>query len=153
MPKASVKRLIGQKKDKLIQFVLDIERYPEFIPFCDNSKVYERKDDGQIVNIIADLTIGKGPFKDTFKSNVKYIKKYDLIHVVNLGGPLNFLENNWKFQEKGTLINDTKTEVIFDIDFEIENKFLNILMTKSFQYGLEKIADAFQKRAENLDKI
>ena len=43
-----------------------------------------------------------------------------------------------------------KIHVFFDIDFEIENKFLNILMTKSFQFGLEKIADAFQKRAENL---
>ena len=50
-------------------------------------------------------------------------------------------------------MNGYRTEVIFDIDFEIENKFLNILMTKSFQFGLEKIADAFQKRAENLDNI
>jgi coenzyme Q-binding protein COQ10 len=40
--------------------------------------------------------------------------------------------------------------VTFDVDFEIKNKFLNILMTKSFQFGLEKIADAFQKRAESL---
>tara|TARA_S200000501_G_C20498337_1_gene601433 strand:+ start:276 stop:434 length:159 start_codon:yes stop_codon:yes gene_type:complete len=48
------------------------------------------------------------------------------------------------------LNNGYKTEVFFDIDFEIENKFLNILMTKSFQYGLEKIADSFQKRAEEL---
>ena len=43
MPKASVKRVINRKKDKLIEFVLDIEKYPEFIPFCLNSKVYERK--------------------------------------------------------------------------------------------------------------
>ena len=150
MPKASVTRIIEQRKDKLIQFVLDIEKYPEFIPFCDNSKVYERNDDGQIINIIADLTIGKGPFKDTFKSNVKYIKKDNLIHVINIGGPLNFLENNWKFQEKGNLKIGYKTEVVFDIDFEIENKFLNILMTKSFQYGLNKIADAFQERAESI---
>ena len=42
------------------------------------------------------------------------------------------------------------TEVIFDIDFEIENKFLDILMSKSFEFGLNKIADAFQKRAEIL---
>ena len=42
------------------------------------------------------------------------------------------------------------TEIFFDIDFEIENKFLNIVMTKSFQFGLDKIADAFQKRAEEL---
>tara|TARA_B100000579_G_scaffold322074_1_gene271792 strand:- start:223 stop:675 length:453 start_codon:yes stop_codon:yes gene_type:complete len=150
MPKASVKRLIDNKKDKLIKFVLDIEKYPEFIPFCDNSKVYDRNDDGETVSIIADLTIGKGPFKDTFKSDVKYIKKDDHIHVVNIGGPLNYLENNWKFQAIGNQINGYKTEVIFDIDFEIENKFLNILMSKSFQFGLEKIADAFQKRAESI---
>jgi len=150
MPKASVTRLIDQRKDKLIEFVLDIEKYPEFIPFCDSSKVYERKDNSETTNIIADLTIGKGPFKDTFKSDVKFNKKNDHIHVVNLGGPLNYLENNWKFIEKGNSTNGYETEVFFDIDFEIENKFLNILMTKSFQFGLEKIADAFQKRAENL---
>ena len=67
------------------------------------------------------------------------------MHVVNIDGPLNYMENNWKFIENGDF-----TEVFFDIDFEIKNKFLNILMTKSFQYGLEKIADAFQKRAETL---
>ena len=75
MPKASVKRLIDNRKDKLIEFVLDIEKYPEFIPFCVNSKIYERKDDGEIINIIADLTIGKGPFTDTFKSDVRLSKK------------------------------------------------------------------------------
>ena len=150
MPKASVKRLIDSRKDKLIEFVLDIEKYPEFIPFCENSKIYERNDYVDSINIIADLTIGKGPFKDTFKSDVTFNKKDDHIHVVNIEGPLNYMSNDWKFVEKGNLTNGFKTEVIFDIDFEIENKFLNILMIKSFQFGLEKIADAFQKRAEKV---
>ena len=100
MPKASVKRLIECKKEDLIKLVLDIEKYPEFVPFCFDAKVYENKNEGDLTKIIADLTIGKGPFKDTFKSDVKYIKKDDLIHVVNIGGPLKFLENNWKFQDK-----------------------------------------------------
>ena len=150
MPKASVKRIIDKKKDKLIEFVLDIEKYPDFIPFCENSKIYERNDDVDTIKIIADLTIGKGLFIDTFKSDVKFNKKNDHIHVVNIEGPLNYMENNWKFVEKGDWTNGYKTEVFFDIDFEVKNKFLNILMTKSFQYGLEKIADAFQKRAESL---
>ena len=145
MPKASVKRLIDNKKDKLIDFVLDIEKYPEFVPFCKGSKVYERKKKGDLILIVADLTIGKGPFVDTYKSDVKFNKKNDTIFVTNIGGPLNYLENNWKFVEQGEL-----TEVTFDVDFEIKNKFLNILMTKSFQFGLDKIADAFQKRAEKL---
>ena len=145
MPQASVKRLIECKKDQLIDLVLDIEKYPEFVPFCLDSHVYEKnKEDNQTL-IIADLTIGKGPFKDTYKSDVKFDKKNSTINVTNIGGPLNHLENNWKFIET-----EGGTEISFDIDFEIENKFLNVLMSKSFEFGLNKIADAFQKRAEDL---
>ena len=145
MPKASVTRLINKKKNKLIDFVLDIDKYPEFIPFCLGSKVHERKESGNMIIIVADLTIGKGPFTDTYKSDVKYNKAEDTIFVTNIDGPLNYLKNNWKFIEK-----DNLTEVHFDVDFEIKNKFLNIVMASSFQYGLDKIADAFQKRAEEL---
>ena len=145
MPKASVKRVINKKKDKLIEFVLDIEKYPQFIPFCLASKVYERKNEGDKILIIADLTIGKGPFSDTYKSDVRFNKKNDTINVTNIDGPLKHLQNNWKFVEK-----DKTTEVYFDVDFEIKNKFLNLLMEKSFEFGLNKIADAFQKRAETI---
>jgi coenzyme Q-binding protein COQ10 len=145
MPKASVTRHIARDKQALIDFVLDIEKYPEFIPFCIDSKVYETNDNGNEIEIIADLTIGKRPFIDTYKSDVRYDKKNDSIHVTNIDGPLKHLENNWKFVEK-----DNLTEVKFDVDFEIKNKFLNLIMEKSFQFGLNKIADAFQKRAENL---
>jgi coenzyme Q-binding protein COQ10 len=145
MPKASVKRIINKKKDKLIKFVLDIEKYPEFIPFCLASKVYERNEEGDKILIIADLTIGKGPFSDTYKSDVRFNKKNDTINVTNIDGPLKHLQNNWKFVET-----DNTTEVYFDVDFEIKNKFLNLLMEKSFEFGLNKIADAFQKRAETI---
>tara|TARA_B100001057_G_scaffold334501_1_gene335101 strand:- start:391 stop:840 length:450 start_codon:yes stop_codon:yes gene_type:complete len=145
MPKASVKRLIECKKKDLINLVLDIEKYPEFVPFCYDAKIYENKNEGNFQKIIADLTIGKGPFKDTYKSDVVFNKKNDSIYVQNIDGPLNHLSNNWNFIEM-----DKSTEVTFDIDFEIKNKFLNSLMVISFQYGLEKIADAFQKRAEQL---
>ena len=147
MPKASVKRLIECKKDQLVNLVLDIERYPEFVPFCLDANVYERKNKEDLVLIIADLTIGKGPFKDTYKSDVRFNQKDYTIKVTNIGGPLDHLENSWHFKE-----HKNGTEISFDIDFEIENKFLNIVMTKSFQFGLDKIADAFQKRAETLYK-
>ena len=145
MPQASVKRLIEADKQKLIELVLDIEKYKDFIPYCLDSKVYERNDKGDKIFIVADLTIGKGIFKDTYKSDVKYNKLNNTIYVTNIDGPLKYLENVWKFTEK-----DNFTEVSFDVDFELKNKFLNILMTKSFNYGLNKIADAFQNRAEEL---
>ena len=145
MPRASVKRSIDCKKEQLIDLVLDIEKNPIFVPFCLNARVYERKVKGDLILIIADLTIGKGPFKDTYKSDVKYNKKENSIYVTNLDGPLKNLENKWKFIEKNNV-----TEISFDVDFELKNDFLNIVMTKSFQFGLNKIADAFQKRAEEL---
>ena len=145
MPKASVKRLIECKKEQLIDLVLDIEKYPDFVPFCLDSKVYERNEKGDLLLIVADLTIGKGPFKDTYKSDVKFNKKEDSIYVTNLNGPLKHLENKWYFKEENNF-----TEISFDVDFELKNDFLNIIMTKSFQFGLDKIADAFQKRAEEL---
>ena len=145
MPKASVKRSIECKKEQLIDLVLDIEKYPQFVPFCLESKVYERNQKDDLLLIIADLTIGKGPFKDTYKSDVKFNKKDDSIYVTNLDGPLKYLENKWQFKEINNL-----SEVSFEIDFELKNDFLNIVMTKSFQFGLDKIADAFEKRAEEL---
>ena len=147
MPKASVKRLIECNKEQLVDLVLDIESYPKFIPYCLDAKIYEKKEEKNLILIIADLTIGKGPFKATYKSDVKFNKSTDTIQVTNIEGPLKYLDNKWFFLEKGV-----STEITFDIDFEIENKFLNIVMNKSFQYGLDKIADSFQKRANDLFK-
>ena len=145
MPKAAVKKFIECKKEQLIDLVLDIEKYPEFVPFCVNAKVYEKNEKNNLLLIVGDLTIGKGPFQDTYKSDVKYNKKEDFIYVTNLDGPLKHLENKWNFKEKNNF-----TEVLFDVDFELKNKFLNIIMTKSFQFCLDKIPDAFEKRAEDL---
>jgi len=147
MPKASVKRLIECNKEQLVDLVLDIESYPNFIPYCLDAKIYEKKEEKNLILIIADLEIGKGPFKATYKSDVRFNKDTDTIQVTNIEGPLKHLDNKWVFLEKGSF-----TEISFDIDFEIENKFLNIVMSKSFQYGLDKIADSFQKRANNLFK-
>ena len=145
MPKASVKRLIECNKEQLVDLVLDIENYPKFIPYCLDAKIYEKKEEKNLISIIADLTIGKGPFKATYKSDVRFNKDTDTILVTNIEGPLKYLDNKWVFLEK-----DSSTEIFFDINFEIENKFLNIVMDKSFQYGLDKIADSFQKRANDL---
>ena len=147
MPKASVKRLIECNKEQLVNLVLDIESYPKFIPYCLDAKIHEKKEEDNLISIIADLTIGKGPFKATYKSDVRFNKDTDAIQVTNIEGPLKYLDNKWVFLEK-----DDSTEISFDIDFEIENKFLNIVMSKSFQYGLDKIADSFQKRANDLFK-
>ena len=147
MPTASIKKKISCSKENLIKMVLDIEKYPEFVPWCLKGKIHTKNDKGNKTEITADLTIGKSFFNETYKSLVIYNKSSDSIHVTNINGPLKYLENTWYFKEKGK-----NSEVDFHIDFELKNKILNILMIKSFEIGLKKIVDAFGKRAIDLFK-
>ena len=147
MPTASIKKEIPCSKENLIKMVMDIEKYPEFIPWCLNGKIHTINDKGNKIEIIADLTIGKNFFNETYKSFVIYEKSSDTISVSNIDGPLKHLENKWFFKEKGN-----NSEVDFYIDFELKNKILNLFMTKFFDIGLKKIADSFEKRALKLFK-
>ena len=145
MPSASITKKISCSKKNLVGMVLDIEKYPEFVPWCLGGKIHTKIDKGNTVEITADLTIGKSFFNETYKSFVTYNKSTDTIYVTNIEGPLKHLENKWFFKDLGD-----SSEVEFQVDFELKNKILNLLMNKSFDLGLIKIADAFQKRADEL---
>ena len=147
MPTASIKKEIPCSKENLIKMVLDIEKYPEFVPWCISGKIHSKNDKGNRIEITADLTIGKSFFNETYKSFVIYEKSLDSIYVTNINGPLKYLENKWYFKDKGE-----NSEVDFHVNFELKNKILNILMIKSFDIGLKKIANAFEKRAVDLFK-
>ena len=147
MPSASITKEIPCSKENLIKMVLDIKKYPEFVPWCLNSKIHNKNDKGDKVEITADLTIGKSFFNETYNSFVIYDKSSDSIHVTNMNGPLKHLENKWLFRQLGN-----NSEVDFHVDFELKNKILNLLMIKSFDIGLQKIASAFEKRAIELFK-
>ena len=147
MPFASIKKEIPCSKENLIKMVLDIEKYPEFVPWCLDGKIHSKNNKGDKIEITADLTIGKNFFNQTYKSLVIYDKSSDLINVRNMDGPLKHLENRWFFKKKGK-----NSEVDFHVDFELKNKILNTLMVKSFDIGLKKIAEAFEKRAIELFK-
>ena len=147
MPSASIKKDIPCSKDNLIKMVLDIEKYPEFVPWCLGGKIHSKNDKGNTIEITADLTIGKSFFNETYKSFVVYNKVLDSIYVTNIEGPLKHLENKWFFKQKGE-----NSEVDFYVNFELKNRILNMLMTKSFDIGLKKIVEAFEKRAKDLFK-
>ena len=127
--------------------VLDIEKYPEFVPWCLNGKVYTRKESSDLVEIKADLKVGKSIINETYTSLVHYYKEKDTIIVTNLDGPLKHLKNEWKFKE----VNNS-TQLEFFIDFELKNPILNGIMKKSFELGLNRIAKAFEERAIELYK-
>ena len=145
MPNASIKKVIPCKKEDLIKMILDIEKYPEFVPWCLNGKIRKNVDRSDMIEMEADLTVGKSFLNQTYKSHVTYYKEKDKIIVGNIGGPLKYLKNEWEIREV-----NNQSEVSFKIDFEIKNIFYNMIMKRSFNQGLKNIADAFEKRAVQL---
>ena len=127
--------------------ILDIEKYPEFVPWCIEGNIYEKKESQDLISFTGNLKVGKSILNETFSSLVSYYKEKDIIIVTNLDGPLKYLKNEWKLKD----INNS-TQLEFFIDFELKNKILNIIMKKSFEVGLKKIAKAFEERAINLYK-
>ena len=127
--------------------ILDIEKYPEFVPWCLSGKIHRKDDRPDMIEMEADLTVGKKFLNQTYTSHVTYYKDKGKILVNNIGGPLKHLENMWEIRE----INN-QSEVSFIIDFEIKNVFYNMIMKRSFDQGLRNIADAFEKRAIQLFK-
>ena len=147
MSSASIKKIISCNKKKLINMVLDIEKYPDFVPWCIEGKINEKKETEDFIEIKADLRVGKRFINEVYSSLVLYSKNKDIILVTNISGPLKFLKNEWKFKE----INN-KTLLEFSIDFELKNNFLNLIMKNSFNFGLNKIANAFEDRAQKIFK-
>jgi|TARA_B100000780_G_C20849129_1_gene337460 coenzyme Q-binding protein COQ10 len=147
MSSASIKKIINCSKKDLINMVLDIEKYPYFVPWCMEGNIKTKKESKDFIEINADLKVGKKYINETYSSIVLYSKKKDIITVSNIDGPLKHLKNEWRFKE----IND-RTQLEFYIDFELKNSLLNMIMKNSFNFGLKKITDAFEKRANDLFK-
>ena len=147
MSSASIKKIIPCKKKQLIKMVLDIEKYPEFVPWCIEGKVYNKNESKDLITFNGDLTVGKSLLKETFSSLVSFHKEKDKIIVTNIDGPLKHLKNDWIFKE----INNV-TQLEFYIDFELKNPILNAIMKKSFELGLNKIAKSFEERAIKIYK-
>ena len=147
MSSTSIKKIIPCKKEQLVEMVLDIEKYPEFVPWCLEGKINEKKENENTIEMKGDLKVGKKFLNETYSSLILCNKLEDRILVTNIDGPLKHLKNIWQFKE----INNS-TQLDFEIDFELKNNLLNTIMKKSFNFGLNKIADAFEKRAMEIYK-
>ena len=147
MSSASIKKIISCKKNQLIEMVLDIEKYPEFVHWCIEGKIHDKNESYDLISFNGDLKVGKSILNETFFSQVTYYKEKDKIIVTSLDGPLKHLKNEWVFKDK-----NNGTQLEFFIDFELKNPILNSIMKRSFELGLNKIAKSFQERAIQLYK-
>ena len=69
MSSASIKKIIPCKKEQLVEMVLDIEKYPEFVPWCIEGKIYDKIDSVDLVTFNGDLKVGKSILNETYTSH------------------------------------------------------------------------------------
>ena len=141
MPSHTETRILPYSREQMFDLVMDIRRYPEFLPWCVGARV-NRETRGMVE---ADVLIGYRIFREKFSSTV-HIRRPSEIEVEYRKGPMRELHNTWVFRDAGP----GKCEINFDISFTMQNKFLGKLVEQFFHQALAKMIDAFEKRAENL---
>ncbi len=146
MPKQSENKIVSFSKEQMFDLVADIDKYSEFLPWCNNSNIISREMGEDIELVIADLEIGYDQFVYTYRSEVKLNLDKSIIKVKNLDGPFKYLENIWEFRE----LDEKSCEINFDIDFELNISLLDILMKKFFDLAFQKMSDAFIERAREI---
>ncbi len=131
---------------QLFELVKDVEKYPEFLPWCSAARILSKRGN----TIEAELTVHLPPLSHTYTSKVTLfppIKEDDncKIEVELLEGPFEYLNNSWQFTSK-----DNQTEVLFLIDFQCSSRFLEKMIGTMFESALQKMKIAFQNRARKI---
>ena len=141
MPTHAEKKLLPYTREQLFDLVADIERYPEFLPWCVGARIRERKDN----EIVGDLLIGYKMVRERFTSRV-VLSRPDRIDVSYSEGPFKYLNNHWLFLPQ----NDGRCLIDFYVDFEFRSKMLQKIMEMFFNEAVKRMVAAFEARAHAL---
>ena len=135
------KRVLHHTPENLFNLVSDVNKYPEFLPWCLGArvkKVIKNKFD-------ADLIIGFKIYKEIYSSQILLDPNNYKITVNYKDGPFDFLYNYWIFKE-----NRVGCEVEFMVEFKFKSNFLQTIMESLFTEAVKRMVKAFEKRADNL---
>ena len=146
MPIKKVVKKFDFPKKELINLILDINNYKDFLPWCKNSIVTDDREENTKRIIFADLEIGYKQIADTYTSEVIFDRENSQIIVKPVCGPIKKLTNIWKFKE----ITEKSCEVNFYIEIELNNFILNNVFEKFFDAGFEKILTSFENQAKKV---
>jgi len=137
MPTHAERQIVPYRPEQLFDIVADVAKYPQFLPWCVAARIRTRTADG----LVADLTIGFGPFRETFTSRVT-LDRPRRVKVRYENGPFRYLNNQWDF-----LAHPNGCEVDFFVDFEFRSRILQAAIGVVFNEAVRRMVGAFNKRA------
>lgn len=140
MPTHAEQRVIAYSPEQLFDLVADVGKYPSFLPWCLRSVVKLSTEE----ELVADLTVGFGPFRETFTSRVT-LERPTRIRVRYEKGPFRYLNNVWNFSP-----DPRGTRVDFFVDFEFRSRLLQNAIGVVFNEGVRLMVSAFIRRAREI---
>jgi len=147
MPRFTTQKRVKHRADEMFDLIADIERYPEFLPMCEALTIRSRREKGERILLIADMTVGYKMIRETFTSQVYLFREDLLIDVKYIDGPFKHLENRWRFFP---LEGKHACEVDFYIDYEFKSKMLSMLMGSVFDMAFRRFVFAYEERANEI---
>ncbi len=133
---------------QMFDLVADIERYPEFLPWCAALRIIIREGDAAKVTLTADMVVAYKVFRERFKSRVLLDRAAGKIDVDYMDGPFRSLQNHWQF----TALPDGGSVIHFEIAFEFSNFILQATARTVFDKAFARMSEAFVKRANEVYK-
>lgn len=137
MPRHHDAKTVPYRPDQLFDLVADVAKYPEFLPWCIASRMRSQTE----TELVADLTIGFGPFRESFTSRVT-LERPQRIRVRYENGPFRYLNNEWNFRPD---LRGCKVE--FFVDFEFRSRLLQAAIGVVFNEAVKRMVNAFMTRA------
>ena len=128
---------------ELFDIVLDIEKYPDYIPWCKKINILKRNKNSIKANMIVNYKLIP---TQQFISIVHYDEKNLLIETKYIEGPLKNLDTIWQFVK----IEKNKTIVNFNIKFEFKNFFHPKISEVFYSLVENKMMESFEKRAKKI---
>lgn len=141
MPTHAEQRILPHAPERLFALVADVERYPEFLPWCQAIRVRERGQD----MLVADMVIGYKVFRERLTSRVD-LEFPTRIDVAYFQGPLAYLNNHWIFEPHGK----DHCRIDFYVDFEFRSRLIQKAMGLVFNEAVRRMVAAFEARAKAL---
>lgn len=146
MPSFSTRRRVPFTPGQMFDLVADVERYPEFLPLCEELTLRSREDAGDRTVLIATMVAGYKAIRESFTTRVVLVHDEQKVMVEYLDGPFRHLENRWRFKP----LSSGGCEVDFYIDYELRSLMLGMLVGAMFDKAFRRFAEAFEMRARQV---
>ncbi|MGF1543616.1 MAG: type II toxin-antitoxin system RatA family toxin [Parvularculaceae bacterium] len=140
------RRRVRHDANAMFDLVADVERYPSFLPWCRALRVVDRKDEGPVETIVADMVVAYRMFRESFRSRSRLDRDGLAIDTGFVRGPLKQLQTAWRFRP----VDGEGCEVCFEADFEFKNPLLQRVAGVAVENVFGRMGEAFVERADAL---